>query len=394
MKKNKLHMIHILGLLLLMLLIALPGRSVSAESTSPITTGAIDYEELTLQIYNNNNTIVYYSVDESNWIEVEGGYHSGTKSYTMDISWINAAADVTLYLKGNLNSSTKTVTLPMQDTSFKVTYDKAEEEFTFENAEEYDTFEWRKTTDYNWNSVSLDEASASYKEFLNTMESLKMKGAKIILRLPQITGTANNFGSRPSKEVTLTIPARAEAPKVSVNSSKLTINTTESMEYYNTAAGMWIDCSKSMSLEDIAPKTLYKNGAQTVTLMIRTAASSRASYSKTAYVTIKGQAKAPEIGGNDKDVTYYFSNSKLVMAFNQASSTNVYEYTIIKPGTEYDPAMAKWSSVTSTKLMTISNGLAPKGSTVYVRKKGTDANSSKGTELILSSATNSFTVNY
>ena len=396
MKKNRIHKLLRIALwiLPLLILLTLPQTSKAAEQALAVSVGTIDYEELTIQVFPNHNTIIYYSVDESNWIEVEGGYHSDSKSYTMDISWINSSTEVTLYLKGNINSSIKAVYIPMQDTTFKVTYDKAEEEFDFINAEDYESFEWRKASDYNWNRVSLDETSASYRGFMNMLETLRVKGAKIVFRLPQIQGNAYSSGSRPSKEVTLTIAARAEAPKISVNVSKLTLNTTEAMEYYNETLRTWMECSKTMSLEELAPKVLYQNGAQTVTLMIRTAATTKASYSKTAYVTINGQAKAPEIGGNDKDVTYYYSNSKLVMAFNKASSTNAYEYAIVKPGYDFDPASARWYSVTSTRLMTISANLAPKGSKVYVRRKGVNANTSKGTELELASASNSFSVTY
>lgn len=372
----------------------MPMSLVKAETATTVMIGAINYEDLTMQIYNNGNSIVYYSTDQEDWTEVEGSYNSATKYYTWDISWVSASKDETLYFKGDSVTTITSVTLPKQATSFGATYNKADGSFTFTDADESDTFEWRKSTDYNWNKVSLDETSVNYKAFINSIELLRLKGAKVIIRLPQEIGTANSVGSRPSKEVTITIYARTEAPNIKVNSSKLTLNTTVAMEYYNATTGNWYECNKTMNLAEIAPKVLNVNGAKDQTLMIRTAATTRTTYSKTAYIKMKGQRSAPEIGDSTKDITYYYLNSKLVMSFNKASKTNIYEYTIVKFGYTLDVSTARWISVNNTKLMTLTNKVAPDGCTIYVRKKGTDANTSKNIELVLSSAIGSFGVDY
>ncbi len=378
-------------LLLLLLLIIAPAADAKATTASRVSLGVINYEELTIQVFNHNNSIVYYSTDNENWTEVEGSYVSG--AYLMDISWISSSNDVTLSFKGDLHTGIASVTIPKQNNDFNVSFDKVEGEFIFDHTDLSEIFEWRKASDYHWSTVSLDESTASYQAFLETVESFRVKGAKLILRLPQEVGSAKDPGSRPSKEITLTIPTRADAPKVSVNSSKLTLNTTTAMEYYEEATGIWIECTKGMTLEEIAPGVLHQNGARNVTLKLRTAATEKAPYSKTALLTIPGQQAAPRIGGNTEDVSYYYVNSKLTMVFNLASITNSYEYTIIKPGMEFDPMKAKWTTVSLAKPMTLTNATAPDGSTVYVRKKGTDENSSKNISLMLSSAITSFDVN-
>ena len=378
-------------LLLLSLEILKPADTAAAEYTSEVTIGVIDYEELTIQVFNNNNPIVYYSVDEKNWKEVDGIYNSATKSYTMDISWVSSTGDVTLYYKGDINKKIVSVTLPMQNNDFKAIFSNADESFTFIGAEDSDSFEWRKATDYFWTKVSIDDTSSSYQAFLDTLESFRVKGTKIILRLPQVIGSASDSGCRPSKEITVTIPSRANAPTISVNSSKLILNTTDSMEYFDPTTDLWIECSKSMPLEEIAPEVLYENGSKSVTLMIRIAATEKAPYSKTAYIKINGQSGAPTIGGNTDDVSYYFVNSKLVLVFNKASLANVYEYSIVKPENDFDLSKARWTTISSSKPLTLSTMTAPSGCTVYVRKKGTDANASKNISLNLSSAIRSFT---
>jgi len=393
-KKNYIVPLPVL-LFCLLVLCLLPVDKASAEEATVISIGKIDYENLTIQMYNNNNTTIYYSSDKNTWTEVEGPYNSTTNSILMDISWVSSASDVTLYFKGNTVQTIISVTLPMQNKSIKVTYDKVDGRFTFSNTDEADTFQWRKSTDYSWTTVEMDETAPSYITFIDTIETFLVKGAKIYIRIPQIIGTDNsNEGCRPSKEVSVSITKRSNAPSIKVNISKLTLNTTEAMEYYDTATSLWIECNKSMSLDDIAPNVLYKNGSKNVTFMIRTAATSSLPYSKTAYITINGQEAAPVIGGSSDDVTYYYMNSKLVVQFPTASNTNNYEYAIIKSGFAFNASSASWKTVTSSKSMTILKTSAPEGCKIYVRKKGINENTSKNISFMLPSAESFFTVKY
>lgn len=379
------------ALIVLLLFAIAPTGTAKAGTASAVTLGSVNYDELTLQVCNNQNTIVFYSVDQLNWTEVEGSYEAG--AYLMDISWVSVSADVTIYFKGDSNSSVTSITIPMQNNDFKVTFDKVDGLFSFENTDLADNFEWRKATDYNWSTVSLDEDSSSHQAFLKKIEAFRTKGTKLILRLPQESGNARDAGSRPSKEIAVTIPAYADAPNVSVNASSLTLNTTVAMEYYDEATDSWIECTRGMTVEEIAPEVLYQNGSKNVTLKLRTAATEKAPYSKTTQLTIPGQQAAPKIGGNTDDISYYYVNSKLTMVFNLASKTNEYEYVIIKPDMEFDFAKARWTTVSQSKPMTLTNTTAPNGCTVYIRKKGINASSTKNIGLSLSSAIASFDVN-
>jgi hypothetical protein len=372
-----------------------PVNHASAEEAAAISIGKIDYENLTIQVYNNNNSLVYYSTDQSTWTEVEGVYNSTSKSYTMDISWVSYTNDVTLSFKGDIVKTIKSVILPMRNASLSVKFDKLEGEFQFEDTEEAETFQWRKTSDYNWNTVEFEEASSSYQAFLDTIEILRGKGIKLYIRTPQVLGTSlNNVGVRPSKEVTVTISARVAAPTIKVNSSKMTINTTSSMEYYSAKNGLWIECDGVTAVEDIAPGALYQNGSGNVVLMIRKAATTTDTFSLTSYLTIPGQSSAPTIGDNSAEVTYYYMNSKLILQFNKATVSNAYEYTIVKEENTFEPSGASWRTVTTSKVMTMSSGTAPDGAIIYIRRKGIDENTSKNIPLKLPSAVNHFTVKY
>lgn len=395
MDLKKLNRINLsIAIALFLLIFAAPAARAEA-SASAVSIGAIDYDALTIQVYKNDNSIVYYSTDKSNWTQVEGEYDSTTKSYEMDISWVSSKNDVTLYYKGDTVKTVKSVTLPAQNTTFSVTFDKSDGSFTFDNADEADSIEWRKSTDYYWHTFDIDEASATYDSFLDLVKKLRTSGASIILRIPQVKGTgANDVGMWPSVERTVSIPVRTSAPTIRVNSSKLTLNTTTAMEYYDSYSDSWIECTDNMSLDEIAPKALYANGAKDVTVLIRKEETDTDSYSKTAHVKIPAQDAAPVIGDSSDAVTYYYMNSKLILQFNKASSSNVYEYTIVKSGSDFDMTTASWRSVKSANIMTLTQIMAPDGCTVYVRKKGTDANTATDTSLVLSSAIRSFKVNY
>jgi hypothetical protein len=237
--------LYLLGLLCFLVLCSLRAEEAEAEEASRVSVGEIDYDDLTMQVFANNNTIIYYSTDQDVWYQAEMPYDSLIKAYIMDISWISSAKDVTLFLKGNINKSEYQITFPMQNKSFKVKYERADGIFSFTDTEDAETFQWRKETDYHWNTVNLEETSASYQKFLDAMDNLTTMGAKIIFRLPQSAGCTNeDEGRRPCKEVPLTIPKRPNAPGIKVNSSKLSLNTTEAMEYFDKTAGLWITAAK------------------------------------------------------------------------------------------------------------------------------------------------------
>ncbi|MGB4660286.1 MAG: hypothetical protein WBI07_14000 [Mobilitalea sp.] len=72
-------------LLLFLFLSIVPSAKASAADAATVSFGKIDYENLTMQIYNNSNSIVYYSTDNTTWVIVEGSYDTTSKAYTMDI---------------------------------------------------------------------------------------------------------------------------------------------------------------------------------------------------------------------------------------------------------------------------------------------------------------------
>lgn len=397
-KNTYLKVLRVFLMLALFLCISSVTRVYAADAAA-ISIGTIDYETLTMQVNRNKNKVVYYSTDKTTWYEVEGEVNADD-AYIMDISWVSSTANTTLYFKGDTVKTYVSITLPKMNSSVKVSFDKAEGTLNFTNADEAETFQWRKSSDYEWRTVDVDDDKTpngvtKYSDFLKEIDTFRTKGAKIIVRLPQQVGNGvNNTGARCSKEITVSITARAAAPNIIVNVKKLTLNTTDKMEYYNTSTGKWVECTKAMMVEKIAPKALYENGAKGVTVAIRMAATDTKPHSLTAYVEIPGQSAAPSIGDNNDDVLYYYQNGRLVLQFNKASAATAYEYAIVKSGVKYNSATATWKTVKNTSPIKLTASSAPEGATIHFRVQGTAESTAKNIALVLPSASVALNVSY
>lgn len=383
--------VYLFAFAILLAFFAVPGKAFAEDDVQPVTIKEIDYEKAYMVIDPNGNTKVYYSATgKDKWYQVEGS--KNTEGYfVLDISWISEKSDYKLSLKGSDDTTVVDTVLPAMNSSIKIKYSAADCELTFENEEGATVFEWKKSTSYVWNTdVPISQADDKGTFFKNAMEELKLKGGKIIVRLPQQKGTsATNTGSRPSKQVSVSIPKRAAAPSIKVNVTKLTVNTTTSMEYGVYSIGGtpsaidWADCEKAMLVSDLAPEVF---AGKDVVIAFRKAATSSAGYSQTAYVTIPAQKSAP---------TEYLTTvtpSKFTISFPGATKENPIQYAVVKAGTTIAVDKLSWKNVTSSKGISFSIKNLPAGSTIYMRFKGIAE--SKTVSLALPSAMKTITVTY
>lgn len=169
----------------------------------------IDYEKETMTIISEHgDKRLYYSdAKQKNWecaygtfgivTETTGGSTS-TKSnaYVLDISWIKKTKDYVLTLKGDVSDTVVSVTLPKQQTNFKVTLDYTTGVFSYLNyPDNKPAVCWRKSNSTTWEAV--DSA---------VMQRFYARGISLYFRFEQIRGTSEtDVGSRPSKEVKLSI---------------------------------------------------------------------------------------------------------------------------------------------------------------------------------------------
>lgn len=396
MNKSRLkNLILVFSLILMAAVLLVPAKKVYAASE--VSIGEIDYEALSMKVYKNGNGIVYFSTDnKKTWNEVEGiTYTDSDGTFILaDISWASSTVDTKVQFKGNVVSSVVSIVLPKQSSTFKAKFDAINNSFEFSGQDDATTFLWRKNTDYNWSEVSFDESSASYQIFLAEISTLRFKGAKIILRTGQVKGTdAEDVGERPGRECTVTIGKLATAPSVKLNVQKLTLNTKTTMEYRMGPNDEWETCEANAKVEDIIPSVLFEYGGNSVTLLVRNAATEKKAASLTALITVPGQKRGPNVGsGSSSEVCAEYKNNKYEITFRNASATKVYEYCIIKPDKEFDVHTAAWKTVKSTKTIKLSKTAAPEGSYIYVRYKGVQENTTKGIAMELPSAVTAYPV--
>lgn len=370
-------------------------QKVQADDYNAVSIAEIDYETLEMKIDKGNNPIVYYSVDnKKTWNEV-GGEIISDKYVMMDIAWASPASAVTIYLKGNEEKTVLKVTLPKQNTTFKVKHDKVSDILEFYNYEDSPYFWWRKSTDYTWNQVYFTNTAA-----LNELiKSYRFKGTKLVFKLGQVKGTsATSAGSRPSKEITVSISKYANAPSVNLNVTKLVFNTKTTMEYKLANDAYWTPCTKNMTLDDVVPA--FFNGAtgQETIIYFRNAATDKKPVSLTTVYKVPTRSPAPSVGDTTSDVaTKLVSDGKTSsynITFMSASKEMPMEYCVIKLEDDFDEATAKWKSVTSSKSVVLSEKSNPAGTTLYFRFKGTAPNVSKKIDLVLPSRYSSFMLTY
>ena len=377
-----------------------PGYSTAKASESAVTVSDIDYDELTMKVHKNGNTIVYFSSDgRKTWTEVEGETVSDANGgyIIMDISWVSPSSNVTVYFKGNKVATALEVVFPKANSSFKVTFDKVNIDFEFDGNDDYTSFMWRKESDYNWMTVPFDTSSAGYKNFLKKINDLRYKGCKVVFICDQVIGPdAEHMGHRATKEVKISIPKLANAPSLKVNVKNLTINTKANMEYYNESTKQWVACTKNMEVAEIAPSVMYSSSkvGDTVKIKFRFAATEKKACSKTTVLTIPGQGKAPDFG-DAGHVKVSLNEDKLMLTFTKASATTQIEYCVVKAGETFDPSKAKWSRVKkANKQVKLTSKKVPDKSTVYIRFAGVSANEKKNIELSIPSYYAPYIINW
>ncbi len=343
-------------------------------ATASITVEEIDYEKSTITLKGNDgDSKIYFSDSKGKTWEVISETLGNNHKITMDISWISTSSNYTIKFKGDYSKDVTTVVIPKQLTTFKATYNRAKQSVTYANKGDR-TVQWRKKDSYIWYDVNDST-------FANELEKLSSQGATVYLRLAPVNGGTTNeklsIGSRPSKEVMITIPKKASAPTITIDGSKFLIPVKKNSAYRvvfsdgTTSEWITVGSATDLMLSKIAGSTLYINNSTTqneVVLQFRTNATSSAPASRITTVTVPVQAGPPS------ETTYgisldYTSSSSLELSVKSASSTQPFEYTIVEPDDTLNYQEAIWTSITSSASIAITESKAEEGSHIYVRKK-------------------------
>lgn len=396
----------------------------SADTISAaVSVESINYDTSTIVINPDNNKKVLISDGKQKTWETLDVKNNG--KVELDISWISAAKEYTLSMKGDTDKKIETVVIPAYNKSIKVKYNKNTGLVEFNNVgSSYDSstsFRWRKGVAYAWNENTIDiedfkQPSASAvtepnaAEFLTVLENCRLKGTSIYVQTVPVNYNSNsNLAEstndikktlRPSKEIKVSIAKKPAPPNVSINGSKLTLGTTTKMEYWDDSNNKWESTEKGMPISEIASKVIAgtSNGEDEV-VKIRTAKTDKKEASSISLISIPGQRPAPNNSVVSMSAITTDKKGKKSFKFNipdaSTNVNNIYEYTIVKENKINDVtdnsgnlivSKVKWTTVNkNTKFVTLKETSIPAGSKLYVRKKLIKANKNKNIEFELAS---------
>lgn len=345
----------------------------------PIEIKEINYEKssITLKANDSSSQIYFSDSSQKNWEVIPGRLDSGN-TITMDISWISQTANYTLNFKGDKGSEITSVTIPKQVTDFKAEFSAAKGTVIFSNTYNR-TIQWRKKDSTVWKNVNM-------ATFHNEISYLFNNGATLVFRLAPVNGSGRfDAGLRPSKEVTVKIPKKADAPVITVDGSRFSISLKKGMAYrlINSDGSVtdWIkvDSNKNISLHSIASAAMYKNKnteQKEVKLQFIANYTGTAYTSRISTVVIPIQEGPPDIDGNGISLEYVSSN-KLSLQVKTATAAAPFEYTIVDKDDSLSYETAKWSTISSNEAVYVTKSSAKEGSKIYVRKKSVAAGDDK-----------------
>ena len=408
---------------LVLLCIGLGSAYMVTHGAASVTITDIDYDNLTMTIQGNAaDSQIFFATSASAaiWDEVPGSLDDKHR-IVMDISFVSLTSNYTLYLKGDRSTDPIKVVFPKQNTAFKVTHNKADHTLRMVNLGSAKTVYYKKSTSEDWILYNYNDSQAQ-KEMANLIETLCLKGATLQFRAGQIRGESqSNTGTRPSNPFSLTIPKRASAPAVKLDYDKLTFNMKKTYEYKRPEEEIWTTAATtSLYLEDALPNAMHDAYVNTVindpslepgdtlSIDVRIKATSSRVASQTKTIAVPGQEKTyitytDENTGETKNHIYLeytgseqcrikFETLAIKDAFGRdvtlsvPSSSNVYEYTVVKKGEALNTHTANWNSITSATT-NLTKSKVPTGSSLYIRKKATSTAVASTTEQLAANIT-------
>lgn len=388
--KKKFAGIGLMVMLALAVVFTVCGRETGVYAAGSVEITEINYSSSTMVIKlgADDNALMISDSKQKKWeyIPVE---KSVGNLVSFDISWITTTKDYTISLKGDVSSTPITVTLPKQKKDMKVSYSTANGgTITFSGVT--GTVEWKKKDSLSWERFPTNASgkpdTAAFAEILKSMIG---NGCTLVFREAPVNGTsAANVGRRGSKETTITVAKKLQAPDIKVDDSKMTIAVTKDMEYRhcdengNPEEGSdWVSFGKSYDCElsEIALKALVdgKNTPKDVYIQFRTVATTSKQMSNITTICIPAQEDLSQTA-KDSIKLVYTSTTSFKLEVPVASTDEPYEYCIINQKaveegiTIDDVDELKWKTITSSSsAVTISESKdnVKDTSLVYIRRK-------------------------
>ena len=336
----------LVGALSFLIIASHPFKAEASTVATPTAINVVvDYLEETATVSTGSgiSTKIYVSKDNKNW-EI-------MSSNVLDISALLQTREVTLYFKGNKETTPTSVKLSGEDSSLKAFYSVSGGEGRVNFSGTSFPIEVRKGTNGQWKTIP------SNNFFVTTQ--YETYGASLYFR---VIGTATR---RPGKIVSVKVPKRPTAPSVKLDGGKLYISGLKPGEtQYRVGDNKdWTLFPASSTLRTMDLKDLLGNEVNTTikggTIEFRTIYndSKKKVASSVKVIEVPAQPVAPE------NVTL----TGTMLTAVDANKRKYYEYTIVQGTGTLDLKTAKWTSFTSAKPVIIK--AAKIGDKIHVRAK-------------------------
>ncbi|MGB4658207.1 MAG: hypothetical protein WBI07_03380 [Mobilitalea sp.] len=422
--------IVLLGMLMLGLFV-LPTHS--AYASGPVSISKIDYANENMYVTNNGNAKIYFATEidasKGRWDVLLADTGTTTE---IDFSWLTDTADNILKIKGDVDSTQVTVSIPqkIRKLDISISYSNLNmlaptdtiasllnvmtTEGTASSPVGYSDLEWKKGEDGNWRDSSFLT--------IHQLEKYLIKGTNLYFRIKAIDNVR-----RASSETKLKIAKTTAPVVVGIDGTKFTaaikygkeyriktmVGTVESTSAWIQVTDRSITSIPLATILDAAAAYTTKDGTiaslsfPAMTLQIREYATSKKAASKiteqklNAQRTLQGKIKEEKVPVStipDYNIYVGYNGIKNITVTIPSASTEVpYEYAVVKTGT-LNMATTVWTSITKNTVTKILAAKAVQDGTLYVRMKeikSKEATSSTlATAYALASTYDSFKINY
>lgn len=257
-------------------------------------------------------------------------------SSTVDISTLLTTREKIIYFKGNKETNPAPLILPAENKTLTVAYKVASGEgrIEFTSAQ---TVEYRKGANGAWKTATSPMPTALYE----------LKGATLNFRTVATTAV------RAGKIVSVRVPKRPTAPSVKLDGSKLCITGMKTGETQyrvgdNLVWTTFTPLDKNTRTIDLSAllggSTVTNTQIPAGTIELRTVGTDKKVNSASKVIEVPMQSVM--LG-----TTASVSGSSLSIL--DTNTKTAYEYTIVANGKVVDLSTAKWTTVTSAKMVII-----------------------------------------
>lgn len=322
------------------------GHTLKAEAGTTQVSVNVNYLEGLAYISPGTGASVkfYFSTDLKTWQPLD--------SNVLDITPLLKSKEVTIYFKGNSDTTQASVILQAEDISLKAAYQVANGLGRIAISNVSTTVEYRYGANGEWIPLSGYSIPTANYEYM---------GATINIR------TMATSTKRAGKIVNVTVPRKPSTPSVKLDGSKLSFTGLKSgvTQYRLGDSTVWLTFNPSnvktttMDLMSLSVNNGLATNAQLSYCIVefRTMATIKQVASNIKQIEVPLQPLIP-------DTITQYSNMLSIVG---CSSKKAYEYSVVKSGALLNLSTARWISVTTPKAVKISNVVL--GDSVYVRLK-------------------------